>query len=102
MTHNVNRLKVTQDLVFRITADSRNAAVVRTAIGRARELGIEVVAEGAETEAHVSFLISAGCEIAQGSYYSRPVSAERMTELLRRREIDPARKSGQIAIQAAA
>jgi diguanylate cyclase (GGDEF)-like protein len=102
MTHHVNRLKVTQDLVFRVTADSRNAAVVRAAIGRARELGIEVVAEGAETEAHVSFLISAGCEIAQGSYYSRPVSAERMTELLRRRIIDPAQKSGQIAIQAAA
>jgi diguanylate cyclase (GGDEF)-like protein len=102
MTHNVNRMRVAQDLVFRITADSRNAAVVRAAIGRARELGIEIVAEGAETEAHVRFLISAGCEHAQGSYFSRPVSAERMTELLRHRIIDPARKSDQIAVRAAA
>jgi len=76
--------------VFRITADSRNAAVVRAAIGRARELAIEVIAEGAETEAHVSFLISAGCELAQGSYFSRPVDAERMTSCFAFRIIDPA------------
>ena len=101
-THRIDRLKVAQDLVFRLTADSRNAAVVRAAICRARDIGIEVIAEGAETEAHVSFLIAAGCKHAQGSYFSRPLNAERVTEFLRHGTIDLVRKSGQIATQAAA
>ena len=65
----VNRLKLAQEFVFRVTVDYRNAAVVRAAIRLARELGLEVIAEGVETEAQVRFLLGAGCEQAQG-YFS--------------------------------
>ena len=80
----VSRLKLAQEFIFRVTVDYRNAAVVRAAIRLANELGIEVIAEGVETEAQVRFLLAAGCHQAQGYYFSRPVPAARVTELLRR------------------
>jgi diguanylate cyclase (GGDEF)-like protein len=84
----VNRLKLAQELVFRVTTDPRNATVVRAAIRLAQELGIEVIAEGVETEAQADFLLSAGCAYAQGYYFSRPVNAERATELLQQGKIE--------------
>jgi EAL domain-containing protein (putative c-di-GMP-specific phosphodiesterase class I) len=65
--------------------------VVRAAIRLAHELGIEVIAEGVETEGQEKFLLSAGCEHAQGYYFSRPVNAALATELLRRGTIAPVR-----------
>ncbi len=88
-TYPVNRLKLAQEFVFRVTIDYRNAAVVRAAVRLAHELGLEVIAEGVETEAQMRFLIGAGCEHAQGYYFSRPVTAARATELLREGVIRP-------------
>ena len=85
----VNRLKLAQEFVFRVTVDYRNAAVVRAAIRLANELGIEVIAEGVETEAQARFLIRAGCEQAQGYYFSQPVPVLKATELLRAGRIEP-------------
>jgi EAL domain-containing protein (putative c-di-GMP-specific phosphodiesterase class I) len=53
-----------------------------------QELGIEVIAEGVETKAQADFLLSAGCPYAQGYYFSRPVNAERATELLQQGKIE--------------
>jgi EAL domain-containing protein (putative c-di-GMP-specific phosphodiesterase class I) len=75
--------------VFRVTVDYRNAAVVRAAIRLANELGLEVIAEGVETEAQARFLMGAGCEQAQGYYFSRPVPAAQVAELLRVGRIEP-------------
>jgi EAL domain-containing protein (putative c-di-GMP-specific phosphodiesterase class I) len=58
----VNRLKLAQEFVFRVAVDYRNAAEVRAAIRLAHELGLDVIAEGVETEAQMHFLIGAGCE----------------------------------------
>jgi len=88
-TYPVNRLKLAQEFVFRVTVDYRNAAVVRAAIRLAHELGLEVIAEGVETEAQMRFLIWAGCEQAQGYYFSRPVPVARAAELLREGRIEP-------------
>jgi EAL domain-containing protein (putative c-di-GMP-specific phosphodiesterase class I) len=63
--------------------------VVRAAIRLAHELGLEVIAEGVETEAQMRFLIGAGCEQAQGYYFSRPVPVARAAELLREGRIEP-------------
>jgi predicted signal transduction protein with EAL and GGDEF domain len=90
----VNRLKLAQEFVSEVTANYRNAAVVRASIRLAHELGVEVIAEGVETEAQVRFLIGAGCEHAQGYYYSRPVRAEQATRLLRGGRIEAARGPG--------
>jgi len=87
----INRVKIAQELVFGVVADSRSAAVVRAAVQLANELGIDVIAEGVETEEQAKFLLAANCEHGQGFYFSRPVDAEHATELLRAGRIKPAR-----------
>jgi EAL domain-containing protein (putative c-di-GMP-specific phosphodiesterase class I) len=86
----VDRLKIAQELLFRVTTDPRCATVVRTAIRLAQELGIDVIAEGVETLAQANFLLSAGCAHAQGYYFSRPLNAARTTKLLRHGKIEMA------------
>jgi diguanylate cyclase (GGDEF)-like protein len=88
----INRIKIAQQLVFGVDDASRSATVVRAAIRLAHELGIEIIAEGVETEGQEKFLLSAGCEHGQGYYFSRPVNAERATALLRVGKIDPVGK----------
>jgi diguanylate cyclase len=89
-TYPVNRLKLAPEFVYRVTVDYRKAAVVRAAIRLAHELGLDIIAEGVETEAQVRFLMGTGCEQAQGYYFSRPVTALKATELLREGRVDPA------------
>jgi diguanylate cyclase (GGDEF)-like protein len=87
----INRVKIAQELVFGVVTDSRSATVVRAAVRLTNELGIDIIAEGVETEGQAKFLLSAGCEHCQGFYFSKPVDAKRATELLRAGRIKPAR-----------
>jgi diguanylate cyclase (GGDEF)-like protein len=98
----INRVKIAQELVSGVDTDSRTATVVRAAIRLAHELAIEIIAEGVETEEQAKFLLSAGCEHGQGYYFSRPVNAERATELLRLGAIKPSRKSLRLVESSAA
>ncbi len=88
----INRVKIAQELVFGVDTDARSATVVRAAIRLAHELGIEIIAEGVETEGQEKFLLSAGCEYGQGFYFSRPVNTERATELLHLGKVTPVRR----------
>jgi diguanylate cyclase (GGDEF)-like protein len=90
-TYPVNRLKIAQQLVFRVDSDARNATVVRAAIRLAHDLGIECIAEGVETQAQAKFLMSAGCERGQGYFFSRPVDASRATVLLQQGRVKAGR-----------
>jgi EAL domain-containing protein (putative c-di-GMP-specific phosphodiesterase class I) len=56
--------------------------VVSAAIGLAHALGLEVVAEGVETAGELEKLRPLGCDFAQGYYWQRPGSPEKMTGLL--------------------
>lgn len=88
----ISRVKITQELVSGVEADSRCATVVRAAIRLAHELGIDIIAEGIETEGQRGLLLAAGCEHGQGFYFSRPVDAAKVTELLRAGKIALARR----------
>jgi EAL domain-containing protein (putative c-di-GMP-specific phosphodiesterase class I) len=88
----ISRVKIAQQLVFGVDTDPRSAAVVRAAIRLADELGIEIIAEGIETEGQEKFLLAAGCEHGQGFYFSKPVDAARASELLRSGKIAPVRR----------
>jgi len=68
----VNRLKLAQEFVFRVTVDYRNAAVVRAAIRLAHELGLEVIAEGVERVEEMEAVKELGIFLAQGFLFGRP------------------------------
>lgn len=82
-----NRLKIAQQFVSGLPANSGDAAITRAALGLASEFGIEVVAEGVETAEQAAFLRSVGCKFAQGYYFARPAPAEAVTSLLRQGRI---------------
>ena len=89
-TYRVNRLKIPQSLTSTAAQNPESAAMVRAIVGIARELNIEVIAQGVESEREWSFL-TATSPVAkvQGYYYSEPVSAERARELLRGGRLTP-------------
>ncbi|WP_417517837.1 EAL domain-containing protein [Minwuia sp.] len=63
--------------------DVREARVIVTSVVQlAHDLGMEVVAEGVETEAQRRFLIGVGCDFAQGYLYGRPMVAEELGRMI--------------------
>ncbi len=62
--------------------DTTNAAIVRSTIALAHSLGLEVVAEGVETELQQRQLTELGCDSGQGYLFARPLSPEQTEELL--------------------
>lgn len=56
--------------------------VIEAVIALGHSLGMQIVAEGVETQAQREFLHQHGCDIAQGFLYSRPLPAAKMKELL--------------------
>ena len=91
--YRVSRLKVAQEFVRDLTCDKGDAAIVRATIGLARELDIEVMAEGIETASQRDFLVAAGCRFGQGYYFSKPLTAARVAELLKRGTIPEPREA---------
>jgi diguanylate cyclase (GGDEF)-like protein len=90
----VDRIKIAQKFVSEIGIEPGNDAIVRAALGLARELGIEVVVEGVETAAQLELLKAWGCRIVQGFYLARPLPVSEVTVLLRTGEIDLGRSLG--------
>lgn len=71
----IHRLKIDKSFIDQLTADANDDAIARAIIALGRGLGLEVIAEGVETEAQAEFLRREGCTEAQGFLYGRPMSA---------------------------
>jgi diguanylate cyclase (GGDEF)-like protein/PAS domain S-box-containing protein len=80
----LNIVKVDQSFVRDMTNDKHNLMIVRAIVSLAKNLGFAVTAEGVETFEQVQILEKLECETLQGYYYSRPVSAEKIPELVAR------------------
>jgi EAL domain-containing protein (putative c-di-GMP-specific phosphodiesterase class I) len=81
----VSTLKIDQSFIKRISGE-QNGEIVRAVVTLARNLGMEVVAEGIETGTQLDQLRALNCEQGQGFYFSIPVDVESATELIRRDE----------------
>lgn len=78
----INTLKIDRAFIKDLETDKTMAEISRAIIGMSQGLKLEVVAEGAENDAHVTFLRENGCETVQGYYYSKPVPAVQFETLL--------------------
>ncbi|HTY03584.1 MAG TPA: EAL domain-containing protein [Rhodocyclaceae bacterium] len=79
----IDRLKIDQSFVRDITTNPVNASIATATIAMAHKLGKIVVAEGVETQAQMEFLRRGDCDEMQGYYFSRPVPAEELGQILR-------------------
>lgn len=71
----VHRLKIDRAFITSLPEDERAAEICRSIIGLARQLHLEVLAEGVETEAQLQWLPDQGCRRFQGFLFSRPAPA---------------------------
>ena len=69
----LDQIKVDKSFVTNLAADPRNASIAKAIITLAHELGLNVIAEGVETELERDLLLQQGCSNFQGYLYSRPI-----------------------------
>ncbi|MEH0931861.1 putative bifunctional diguanylate cyclase/phosphodiesterase [Micromonospora sp. CPCC 205558] len=78
----VDELKVDRSFVIRMADSPEAAAIVRTTVGLAHELGLRVVAEGVETAEQRLALAELGCTSAQGYHFFKPMPADKIGAVL--------------------
>lgn len=78
-------LKIDRAFVHDVLVDDKAAAIVRTIIALARNLDLQITAEGVETAAHRSWLAAEGCSHCQGYFFARPQSLAHFEAWLRAR-----------------
>jgi len=74
--YKINRLKIDRTFVGAIGTQTQNIQLIKTLVDVARNFGIDVLAEGVETEAQRTFLNALGCMQVQGYQIARPMGFE--------------------------
>lgn len=83
----IDTLKIDQSFVRDIENKHKNHKIVQSTIDLAHNLGMDVVAEGVETEEEAKAVFGMNCEYAQGFLFNMPLEAEKATDLLFNRQI---------------
>ena len=79
----ISTLKIDRSYVNSIDTDTDNESIVSSVILMSKSLGLNIVAEGAETEEQVQMLKDMGCNIIQGYYYGKPMPYDEFMEFVR-------------------
>ena len=74
--HDIDYLKIDQAFVRNLSPGSRELALCEAIVVMAHKLGLEVIAEGVETEGQLTLLRAAGCDHAQGYLFAKPMPAQ--------------------------
>ncbi len=80
----IDFIKIDQSFVKNIESDHYDKILCETIISMAHKLGKQVIAEGIETQQQKDFLIGANCDYGQGYLFSRPISSDELTLLLKK------------------
>ncbi len=90
----LSEVKIDRSFVLGMVNDPDDEAIVRSIVTLAGALGLRVVAEGVENEGTWRLLREAGCHVAQGWYYARPMPAEELSSWLSRYRPPPQQLPG--------
>lgn len=80
----IDSLKIDMVFVRELPYDKDACAITNSVISMAKAMGLKTVAEGVETQEALDFLKEHNCDMIQGYFFSPPVTAERLTELLKK------------------
>ena len=78
----IDELKIDKSFVDHITDNKTDKAMVKSIINMGKNLDMSVLAEGVETKAHVEILKSAGCDLFQGYYFSKPLQLAELQQFI--------------------
>lgn len=78
----VDRIKIDMQFVHGIEGSEKDQAITKVIINLAKNLGLEVLAEGVETMPQLEFLNKKMCDEVQGYYYFKPMTAEEIENIL--------------------
>jgi diguanylate cyclase (GGDEF)-like protein len=79
----IDTIKIDRSFVRDLPDDSEDCAIAQAIISMGKALGMTIVAEGVETTEQQAFLRTHGCDEMQGFLFSRPISSDRLADLLR-------------------
>ncbi|MEA3370365.1 MAG: EAL domain-containing protein [Campylobacterota bacterium] len=77
----IDKLKIDREFIKGIPEDKDDIAITNAIINLASSLNLKIIAEGPETIEHIEFLKEAQCDIAQGYFYSKPISIKELEKL---------------------
>ncbi len=75
-----NTIKIDKEFLRLTSDDIRGKKILKNVINMCRDLKLDVITEGVETEEQVEYVTKCGCELAQGFFYSKPLTVERFIE----------------------
>ena len=78
----IDKLKIDREFIKDIPEDKDDVAITNAIVSLAKALGLKIIAEGPERGEHIDFLKDVGCDIAQGYYYSKPISSKGVEKFL--------------------
>jgi diguanylate cyclase (GGDEF)-like protein/PAS domain S-box-containing protein len=93
----IDTLKIDKEFVDDLTRDPDDEAITSTIITMGHSLGLNVIAEGVETEDQLEFLREHGCDEVQGHWLSRPLEAARCLEFIRQWQPDAIRPAAAVS-----
>ena len=85
-TFPLDRLKIDRAFVRDLPDNASDVAIALAVVTLGRNLKMEVLAEGVETEAQSRFLAQAGCQVIQGYFYGKPMTPEQLSDKIRNGE----------------
>ena len=78
----VHALKIDRSFISQLNGNERYLAIARAIISLGSNLGLDVIAEGVETEVQLNFLLENQCPHAQGYYFAGPLEAEKVARFI--------------------
>ena len=77
----VDVIKIDKGFLDDTLNSEKGKVVIRHTIAMAKELQLQIIAEGVETTEHVNFLRGSHCDVAQGYYFAKPMPLEEFNKL---------------------